>query len=115
MNEQLLTQMGMRIKNRRKELGMTMDELAKKTGYSGKGALSHIEAGRKNISTERLKAIATALDVNPTYLMGYDDEPDEFNIITDKSSTQIEIEDRLHNLKEGQLKVILSLVKEMES
>ena len=59
-----------RIRQRRTELSMSYGELSKKTGIN-KGTLQRYEAGLiGDIPTQKLKAIAAALDVTPSYLLG---------------------------------------------
>ena len=59
-----------RIKNRRKELNMSQEELAIKTGYKTKSAISRIENGNRDISQSQIKIFAKALNTTPEYLMG---------------------------------------------
>ncbi|MEB3428888.1 transcriptional repressor LexA [Citroniella saccharovorans] len=66
-----------RIKERRKELAMTQEELARKTGYKTKGAISRIEKGERDLSQSQISAFAKALDVSPAYLMGWNDSPSD--------------------------------------
>lgn len=65
---------GKRIKERRIALGMTQEELAKKMGYSTRQAISKVEKGDDNITSDRVKKFADALDVSVSYLMGWDEE-----------------------------------------
>ena len=52
------------IKNRRKELGMTQDQLATKLGYTDRSMIAKIESGVVDINVSTLKKIAKALDTN---------------------------------------------------
>lgn len=61
-----------RIKYRREELGFTQSELAQKAGYSDKTSVSKIENSGDNISMKKVRRIAKALSVSPSYLMGWD-------------------------------------------
>lgn len=63
------------IKNRRTELGMTQSELAEKLGYADKSMISRIEKGQIDLPQSKIIAIAEALRVDPSELMGWDDEP----------------------------------------
>lgn len=63
------------IKNRRKELGMTQSELAKKLGYTDKSMISKIENGSIDLPQSKIIAFANALDISPSDLMGWEDEP----------------------------------------
>ena len=62
---------GERIKQRRIELDMSQDELAKKVGYKSRSSIQKIEAAR-NLPTTKIEIMANALDTTPSYLMGWD-------------------------------------------
>lgn len=72
---------GNRIKGRRLELGLTLDELASRVGYSDKSTLSRVENGKTDIPLKKLDKIAQILDVTPTYLVGIaaEDIPEGLN------------------------------------
>ena len=58
-----------RIRNRRKELKMTQDELAKLTGYNDRSSIAKIEAKKTDLSQSKIIAFAEALKVSTSYLM----------------------------------------------
>lgn len=60
------------IKERRLELGMSQEELAKKVGYKGKSIISYIESGKTDIPIEKFEQIATALRTTPQELLAHD-------------------------------------------
>lgn len=60
---------GERIKNKRKELKLTQDELAKKIGLKG-GTISKYELDEISIPASNLKLIASVLGVSTDYLLG---------------------------------------------
>ena len=62
------------IKKRRVELNMTQEELATKTGYKTKSAISKIELGERDLSQSQISVFAKALKTTPSYLMGWQDE-----------------------------------------
>lgn len=64
---------GTRIKNRRLELDMTQDELAQRLGCSDKSSISRIENSSK-LTLNKVQLLAEALNVSPSYLMGWEDE-----------------------------------------
>ena len=67
-----------RIKERRKEIGITMEELAAKAGYtssSRKTAIFQIEAGKASIPFSRLPGFSSALRTNVYFLLGMIDNP----------------------------------------
>lgn len=65
---------GERIKRRREELDMSQAELARKVGYSTRSTITRIERDGNGISQDKIVAIAKALKVTPSYLMGWEDE-----------------------------------------
>ena len=71
---------GQRIKQRREELCISQDELAKKIGYKSRSSINKIELDLYNLKQSKIKAIADALDTTPSYIMGWDElkEYDEF-------------------------------------
>ena len=64
---------GARIKARRKDVGMTQEELGKKIGVT-KATINKYETGIVvNMKRPTVEKIAKALDVPPGYLMGWTD------------------------------------------
>ncbi len=61
------------IRNRRIALGISQDELAKKTGYTSRSSIAKIEAGLTDIPQSKIMAFAKALHTTPAYLMGWED------------------------------------------
>ncbi len=61
-----------RIRSRRQELGLTVEELAAKMGYKDKSSISKIENGKADIPQSKVLAFAVALDTTTAYLMGVD-------------------------------------------
>ena len=64
-----------RIKSRRTELGLTVEELARKMGYKDKSSISKIENGKADIPQSKIAAFADALQTTPAYLMGWEEQP----------------------------------------
>ena len=62
-----------KIRNRRNELNMSQEELAKKMGYSSRSSINKIENGRP-VSQKIIFRLAQALDTTPAYLMGWEEE-----------------------------------------
>lgn len=63
---------GERIKNKREELGMSQDELAKRCGYKSRSSINKIEL-KRDLPLNKVSLIADALGVSPSYLMGWED------------------------------------------
>jgi len=64
---------GRRIAKKRKELGLTQEELAKKLGYTSRSAISNVEKDKEDLTTTRVRRFAEVLGVSPCYLMGWDE------------------------------------------
>ena len=62
-----------RIRARRIELGLTVEDLANKMGYKDKSSISKIENGKADIPQSKVLAFARALNTTTAYLMGIDD------------------------------------------
>lgn len=69
---------GKKIRTAREARGFTLDELAERTGYSSRSALSYIERGERSLSTTRAQIIAQALRVEFTWLISDEDLPPVF-------------------------------------
>lgn len=70
---------GERIRNRRKELNMTQEELAKKLNYKNKSAICRVEKDyEQNLTLDRVSAFAKALGVTEAYLMGWEENLKKF-------------------------------------
>lgn len=65
---------GERIRRRREELNMSQAELARMVGYTSRSTITRIERDGNGISQDKIVAIAKALRVTPSYLMGWEDE-----------------------------------------
>lgn len=68
-------QIGEIIAARRKELGLTQEELALRVGYKSKSTINKIELGINQLRQKKIVAFADALDTTPSYLMGWTDTP----------------------------------------
>ena len=64
----------LQIRNLRKNLGMSQQELAKKTGYTSRSSIAKIENGEVDLPISKITLIAKALNTNPSALMGLDSE-----------------------------------------
>ena len=69
MEEDKLKRLGAYIKLLRESLGMSQEELAKRSGFAGRQAISVLENGRNNISVDRLYDLAVALKTTPGDLL----------------------------------------------
>lgn len=67
---------GQRVKERRKALGLTQEELAKRLGNSSRASICTVEKDREDLTTTRIAKLANALETSPAYLMEWTDDPD---------------------------------------
>lgn len=52
------------IKERRVQIGMSQDELAKKTGYTSRSSIAKIEKGEVDLQQSKIELFAKALGVS---------------------------------------------------
>lgn len=101
------------IKTIRTSLGMSQATLAEKMGYSDKGMISRIEAGKVDLSYSKILKFAEVLRTTPENLMGFSgaDSVSEL-ILTDREKVILNLSancDEAHyesavlSLKDGQL------------
>lgn len=79
-DEKLLREMGIRVSRRRKELGLTQEQVAEMMDVSVQ-MISNLELGRKAIRPENLVKICSILSVSADYLLtGRHNETDFLNL-----------------------------------
>lgn len=66
--EKLLKEMGLRIKQRRRELNMTQEQLAEKMDVSIQ-MISNLELGKKAVRPENLVKVCEILNVSADYIL----------------------------------------------
>ena len=88
---------GERVKKRRKELGLTQQQLAERLGNSSRASICTVEKDREDLTTTRIAKLADALQVSPAYLMGWIDEDTE-KLLAGKEEELKEFEDSLHRV-----------------
>lgn len=82
---------GKRIKERRIELNISVDELAKRLNKNRTTVYRYEKGDIENLPMDILGPLAKALNTTPAYLMGWDNKPNStINTITDyyKLSTE---------------------------
>lgn len=100
---------GEKIKCRRKELNLTMLDVAKLTGVS-EATVSRWESGDiANMRRHRIIALANALQVSPAYLMGWEELPDS----AEQSEEELdrEIIEGYSRLSEENKKIVSDLIE----
>lgn len=87
---------GKRIRERRKELNLSVDELAKKLNKNRTTVYRYEKGDIENLPMDILGPLAKALNTTPAYLMGWDDKPTSaIDTITDYYRLSIEHEDNI--------------------
>lgn len=78
---------GERIKIRRKELGLTQEELAHRLGNKSRASVCTVENDKEDLTTTRIQQYADALECTPSYLMGWDEADKKAKQILDEYVT----------------------------
>lgn len=85
-----------RIQSKRIELKLSYQDLANKTGLS-KSTLQRYETGSiRNIPLDKLEILATALEVSPMWIIGYDDEVKSNQQSSDLNQTSLSKAEQQH-------------------
>ena len=77
---------GEKIRQRRIELNMSQEELAKKAGYKSRSSINKIELGINDVTQSKVVAFAKALQTTTAYLMGWEDPNFDSPTITDDTT-----------------------------
>lgn len=111
---------GENIAQKRKELGLTQEELAKRMGYKSKSTINKIELGINDIPQSKIVKFADVLQTTPANLMGWKEKIQEnpvemaqlhFEMIEDVDLTEI-FED-FKMLDQKKRKIVKDLVKSL--
>ncbi len=107
---------GNRIKDRRKHLRMSVDELAKKLGKDRSTIYRYEKGDIENLPLDILEPIAVALETTPQYLMGWDQVEKKNDILADivlrlQTDSQFrEACEKLYSVDKRKLSSILTLL-----
>lgn len=107
---------GNRIKDRRKQLRMSVDELAKKLGKDRSTIYRYEKGDIENLPLDILEPIAVALETTPQYLMGWDQVEKKNDILADivlrlQTDSQFrEACEKLYSVDKRKLSSILTLL-----
>lgn len=83
MDSNLLKDMGKRLSDKRKELGITQEKLAEKMSVSIQ-MISNMEQGKKAIRPENLVKICNVLNISADYVLTGEKSAQELNTLNDK-------------------------------
>lgn len=99
--ELCLKEIGLRIAQRRKQLGLTQEALAEKGDMTAQ-FVSYAEAGKRGMRPENLIKLASALEVSADYLLTGD--------IVDKDLLMLA--HKLRRLTPGQVRIVENVIDE---
>lgn len=75
--------LGDRIKARRKELTLSQATLAELLDYKDRSTIAKIESGKNDLTQSKILQFAEHLQTTPEYLMGWTDDPYDYDIDPD--------------------------------
>ena len=99
--ELCLKEMGQRMIERRKKLGLTQEALAEKADLTAQ-FVSYAEAGKRAMQPENLLKVAAALEVSADYLLTGDIIDKDLMLLADK----------LKKLTPAQIRIVENLIDE---
>ena len=83
------------IRQRREELGMSQETLAKLVGYTNRSTIARIERGDIDLPQSMIVKFANALQTSPSLLMGWEwDEPESYYFDPEVAQMAQEISER---------------------
>ena len=86
--------LGERIKKRRIELGLSQEELAHRLGNKSRASVSTVEHDKEDLTTDRIRKYAEALETSPAFLMGWRTESSEMRQTSQETCSLSEQEQR---------------------
>ena len=110
---------GERIKNRRLELGLTAESVAKVMNKNRATVYRYESNDITKLPTTVLEPLAKALQTTPAYLMGWEDEEETYkkeDAITDifkrlkENETFLKATEKLYQLNDEQLNGVISML-----
>lgn len=72
-------EIGKRIKERREEMHLTLEDVAKRAGVAKATVCRYEKSVIENIPSDRIEKIAKALNCSPSYLMGWEEYPSDMS------------------------------------
>ena len=105
-------EIGMRIKQRRKELGMSAEKLGELLGKNRATIFRYENGYIENLPLEIIEPIAKALRTTPQYLMGWEEEQQKNDFIAEavikmrNNSTFMSVVESLYKLDDDKLESI---------
>ena len=105
-----MAEIGKKIAQRRKELNMTQEELAKKMGYKSKSTINKIELGINDVVQSKVVQFAKVLNCSIAYLMDWEEDK---KITTDKNLTDGEklLLELFHKVPDDKKEMLLKMIE----
>lgn len=107
------TGIGLRIRNRRKELGLSQEELCARMNLKSKSTICKIERGEDNLTSDSIQKYADALGVSAAFLMGDEDSHGKKTVkrLLIEAQQESEFLDLYNNADPEIQKAVLTLLK----
>ena len=105
-----MSTVGYRILQRRKELDLTQEELARMMGYKSKSTINKIEMGINDIPQSKIIKFAEVLATTPSFLMGWDDGDDSLEEIQLTEGEQMLL-DLFRRVPEDKQELVLQMIR----
>ena len=102
---------GDRIKSRRKHLGISAEELAKRIGKDRSTVFRYEKGDIENLPLDILEPIAKALGTTPQYLMGWDDDKKSHSKEYKLSEGEEALVELFRLVPEDQQKLVLQMIR----
>lgn len=108
-----MSTVGNNILNRRKSLGLTQEELAKKMGYKSKSTINKIELGINDIPQSKIAKFAEVLGTTPAQLMGWKETEKENLSPSEENLTEGEkiLLDLFRRIPEEDQRLVLQMIR----
>jgi transcriptional regulator with XRE-family HTH domain len=111
-----MADIGKNIAERRKELGLTQEELASRMGYRSKSTINKIELGKNDIPQSKIVKFAEVLQTTPAWLMGWEKIQKNNDTIADivvrmrTDSDFMSVVEDLHSLDETKFSAVRQML-----
>lgn len=103
---------GNNICQRRKQLGLTQEELAQKMGYKSKSTINKIELGVNDIPQNKILKFAEVLGTTPAHLMGWSEtETNGLHSETQLSEGEQILIDLFRKVPEDKQQLVLQMIR----
>lgn len=99
---------GQRIKERREQLGLSMDDVAKSIGTARQTVFKYENEIVKKIPYDKVELLAEVLRVSPGYLFGWEEKSPSKPELTEGEEALLEL---FRKVPEGQQELVLQMIR----